>query len=394
MSQENQTSASNMENSQSNAPQVLSLDGISYDIKYRLSQGSVSQIVRGLSEMVTRLGEGENAYQQTLYPVLREQSKNIVSRFNTILQTSSAADYDVRKFNLHGYDGRIKGTVITRGVRFNTIYQYANFGDYLKTITQRLTYILERQVPQRYSTDEALANAFTQLRSEVQDFVKYIHDEVEPRWNTAVTEARTAGGDSVQENLRKREQQRQEAQDRRATRTQITTQQDGEQTQGEQQETQRQAFVRRPFQQRKQFQQRRNFSTQGEQQTQQNTDGQGEWQHVGQRNQTTQRFQRRPFVKRFTQTTNGEQSQTQGEQQPTQRFQRRPFVPRTETTQEGEQPTKRFQRRPFVRRTEQPAQGGQRFSRGPHQGSWAERVTRTGTQNQSTPTQSAPTQNA
>lgn len=383
MSQENQTSANNMESSQSNTPQVLSLDGISYDIKYRLSQGSVSQIVRGLSEMVTRLGEGENAYQQTLYPVLREQSKNIVTRFNTLLQTSSAADYDVRKFNLHGYDGRIKGTVITRGVRFNTIYQYANFGDYLKTITQRLTYVIERQVPQRYTTDESLSNAFTQLRSEVQDFVKYIHEEVEPRWNTAVTEARTAGGDSVQENLRKREQQRQEAQERRATRTQVTTE-------GEQQteQTQQRQYVRRPFQQRRTFngqqmqqtqrrpfQQRRNFSTQGEQQqTQQNTDGQGEWQHVGQRN--TQ--QRRPFVKRFTQNTEQTQQtqQTQQQTQGGQRFQRRPFVRRSNQTQEGEQ---------------QQTQGGQRFARGPRQGSWAERVTRNGSQT----TQSAqPTQSA
>ncbi len=388
MSQENQTSANNMESSQSNTPQVLSLDGISYDIKYRLSQGSVSQIVRGLSEMVTRLGDGENAYQQTLYPVLREQSKNIVSRFNTLLQTSSAADYDVRKFNLHGYDGRIKGTVITRGVRFNTIYQYANFGDYLKTITQRLTYILERQVPQRYSTDEALANAFTQLRSEVQDFVKYIHDEVEPRWNTAVTEARTAGGDSVQENLRKREQQRQEAQERRVTRTQVLTQQ------GEQQaeQTQRPAFVRRPFQQRKQFQQRRNFSTQGEQQTQQNSDGQGEWQHVGQRNnQSTQRFQRRPFVKRFTQNTNGEQTQTQTQgEQTTQRFQRRPFVRRNQQTTQGEQTQgEQTQGEQTQGEQTQGSQGGQRFARGPRQGSWAERVTRNGSQNQSTSTQSA-----
>jgi hypothetical protein len=387
MSQENQTSANNMESSQSNTPQVLSLDGISYDIKYRLSQGSVSQIVRGLSEMVTRLGEGENAYQQTLYPVLREQSKNIVSRFNTLLQTSSASDYDVRKFNLHGYDGRIKGTVITRGVRFNTIYQYANFGDYLKTITQRLTYILERQVPQRYSTDEGLSNAFVQLRSEVQDFVKYIHEEVEPRWNTAVTEARTAGGDSVQENLRKREQQRQEAQERRVTHTQVSTE-GGEQTEQNQQ-TQQRTFVRKPFQrrtfngqqqnqqsQRRPFQQRRNFSTQGEQQqTQQNTDGQGEWQHVGQRN--TQ--QRRPFVKRFTQ--NPEQNQeSQQQSQGGQRFQRRPFVKRTFQT--GEQ------------QTTQQSQGGQRFSRGPRPGSWAERVSRNGAQNSQTTQSNQPTQSA
>lgn len=210
--------------SQSVQPQSynLSLTDLPYDEKYRLNQASASQLVRGLQEMGGRLGEAQNDYQRELYPALKKIVTQVVEQYNNMLQGTNEVEREIRRFNLHGYNGRVKRAISTRGVKFNLVYKYANFGDYLKTVTQRLTYLVERPLPQRYVTNTTEGTAYEQLKVKIQEFLKFLKDEVEQSWNTAVTQARTAGGNSVQENLRRRTE--------RVT-TRRTAQQSGEQSQ-------------------------------------------------------------------------------------------------------------------------------------------------------------------
>ncbi len=182
----------------------LTLAELPYDEKYKLNQASASQLVRGLSEMGSRLGEPTNDYQKELYPALKTLVTTMVTKYSEMLEATSEVEKEVRRFNLHGYNGRVKKPVATRGVKFSVVYKFANFGDYLKSLTQRLTYLVERPVPQRYVTNASEGAAYEQLKVKLQDFLKYMKEEVEQQWNTAVTSARTAGGESVQENLRKR----------------------------------------------------------------------------------------------------------------------------------------------------------------------------------------------
>jgi hypothetical protein len=182
----------------------LSLSDLPYDEKYRLNQASASQLVRGLQEMTGRLPEPQNDYQKELYPVLKKIVEKVVDKYTSMIQSTSEVEREIRRFNLHGYNGRVKRAIVTRGVKFNLVYKYSNFGDYLKTITQRLTYLVERPLPQRYVTNTTEGTAYEQLKIQIQEFLKFIKDEVEQSWNTVVTQARTAGGNSVQENLRKR----------------------------------------------------------------------------------------------------------------------------------------------------------------------------------------------
>lgn len=186
---------------------TLTLANVSYDEKYRLNQGSASQLVRGLTEMVVRLTDPTNDYQRELYPALRSIVSEFVERYEQLLTTSNQTEFEIHRYNLHGYSGRVKMPISTRGVKYNLIYKYANFGDYLKTIVQRLKFLTERQVPQRYITNEAELAVFTALQTKVTDFLKFITEETEPKWNTAVATARTAGGESVQVNLRRRTEQ-------------------------------------------------------------------------------------------------------------------------------------------------------------------------------------------
>jgi hypothetical protein len=182
----------------------LSLSDIPYDEKYRLNQASASQLVRGLQEMAGRLPEPQNDYQKELYPVLKKIVEKVVDKYTCMIQSTSEVEREIRRFNLHGYNGRVKRAIATHGVKFNLVYKYANFGDYLKTVTQRLTYLVERPLPQRYITNTTEGFAYEQLKTQIQEFLKFIKDEVEQSWNTVVTQARTAGGNSVQDNLRKR----------------------------------------------------------------------------------------------------------------------------------------------------------------------------------------------
>jgi hypothetical protein len=182
----------------------LSLSDVPYDEKYRLNQASASQLVRGLQEMASRLAEPTNDYQKELYPSLKTIVTKFVEKYVELLQCSSEVEREVKRFNLHGYSGKVKNPVSTKGVKYNLVYKFANFGDYLKTVTQRMNYLVERQVPQRYVTNTSEGSAYSTLQTQLQAFVKYLTDEVEQSWNTAVSSARTAGGSSVQENLRKR----------------------------------------------------------------------------------------------------------------------------------------------------------------------------------------------
>jgi hypothetical protein len=182
----------------------LTLADVPYDEKYRLNQASASQLVSGLSEMAGRLGEPQNDYQKELYPSLKTIVTKFVEKYTSILQATTEVEKEVRRFNLHGFNGRVKRPIGTKGVKFNLVYKYANFGDYLKTLSQRLTYLVERTVPERYVTNTNEGSSYEQLKTQLKEFITYMKDDVEQSWNTAVTSARTAGGNSVQENLRKR----------------------------------------------------------------------------------------------------------------------------------------------------------------------------------------------
>jgi hypothetical protein len=187
----------------------LNLSDVPYDEKYRLNQASTTQLVKGLHEMAGRLADPTNEYQKELYPALKTIVNKFSEKYTSLLQCSSEVEREVKRFNLHGYSGKIKNPVSTKGVKYNLVYKFANFGDYLKTVTQRMKYLVERQVPQRYVTNTAEGTAYTALKTQLQEFVKYMTEEVEQSWNTAVTSARTAGGSSVQENLRKRTEKQQ-----------------------------------------------------------------------------------------------------------------------------------------------------------------------------------------
>ena len=73
------------------------------------------------------------------------------------------------------------------------IYKYANFGDCLKTIIQRLTYIYQHETPKKYSEDSRAAS-FKNLQSGINELLNYMRGSVSTEWNTIVETARSVSG--------------------------------------------------------------------------------------------------------------------------------------------------------------------------------------------------------
>lgn len=190
----------------------LSLQDVQYDEKYTLNSGSLGQLMRSFVEMQSRISsEGEtDAYKKALYPPLRALSQEVLTKSNSLLLASSEKEREVRRFNLFGFNGRVKKIQgrypFVPRLRPTTTYKYANFGDLLKVVKQRCEFISTREVPQRYVDDVEEGAAFTKLRNEVTDFLNYLKNTVDTKWSDAVTQARNAGGQQVQQNLERRSQ--------------------------------------------------------------------------------------------------------------------------------------------------------------------------------------------
>ncbi len=173
---------------------ALTLNDVSFDIKYHLCNGSTTQIMRGLSESATRLPQPVNAYQNALYPQMLTLINEILAKYNTdLLTATNEVSKTIRNFSLHGYNGKIKAKVMTRGVHNNAVYAYAKFGDYLKCAVQRLDYISKSETPTRYTTDEEKAEYET-LKIVASVFVKYLTTDVFVEWNKIVSNARKVAG--------------------------------------------------------------------------------------------------------------------------------------------------------------------------------------------------------
>ncbi len=165
-----------------------------YDEKFKLNQASCTQLIRGMYEMGQRLEEPQNDYQRELYPVLKSVVDKVFQHYESLIASTNDTEANIRKYNLDGYNGRVKKPIATRGVKYNLVYKYANFGDYLKTINQRMNYLVTRPLPQRYINNVSEGVAYADLKTKLQEFLKFMKEEIEVTWNTAVSAARVAGG--------------------------------------------------------------------------------------------------------------------------------------------------------------------------------------------------------
>lgn len=181
----------------------ISLESLKYSDEYRVIRASASQVVLGLQSMANRIGEGDTEYRKSLYPALKKIVSDLVSEYKTkLLTTTSDLQKQVFGANLNGVrnNGSLNFTVTTSGVKPNLMYKYAQFGQLLRVLVQRLKFIATRDPTRvaRYRDNEDERNEFTNLQKITNEFLVYL-DNLKNTWNTTVQEAREAGGINVEE---------------------------------------------------------------------------------------------------------------------------------------------------------------------------------------------------
>jgi hypothetical protein len=180
----------------------LNLNDLKVEQSHRVAFASAGQLVHAANLRASTL-KAENKYQEVLYAKLRDVTNELVTRFQPLLTCASSDDHDVRKYNLFGYSGKIKQPVFVKGADNRATFEFVRHGDIQTVLGQRLDHIANAQVPARYNT-ESLTNSFKSLQENARSFLENDLPVLSAKWKDAVTVAREAGGDEVQNNLKKR----------------------------------------------------------------------------------------------------------------------------------------------------------------------------------------------
>ena len=148
---ENNEQNDNLENNEQNDNQEskerkfvdftnIGLDVVLFDRKFSRCQGTVSQIVKSLEDMIERLSKPENEYQNGLYPQIQKECRLIVQKYNDLLNNVNKNDYYVFGFYLNGpkNNGKRKATT-TRHERKS--YGVSEYKETIKSINDRLRHI-------------------------------------------------------------------------------------------------------------------------------------------------------------------------------------------------------------------------------------------------------------
>ena len=192
----------------------VSLDSLrsSFNDTYKVSKGSASQLVLGFQSMRSRLQEPTNEYQQTLYPKLKDLCDRLSTKYTETFLTTFGSDVERQVFGANLNGNRNNGSLyrsIPSGVNRNLTYNYAQFGQLMRVLTNRLRFVTQRDPSsvQRYkdSTDELAA--YQKLQNTVNSFMTYLTD-LSNEWNQLVTETRTRFAVSEQSSGQQRNQDR------------------------------------------------------------------------------------------------------------------------------------------------------------------------------------------
>lgn len=182
---------------------TLSLETVNYNDNYKMLYGSLTQLVRGFSEMRNRLeNQEQDAYKQVLYPVMKDLVDEVVTEYSKLLVSNNNIENEVKSFQLNGYNGAVCKTSFkapfVKNVNPNLVYKYANFGDYLKVMKQRCNYFKKTSVPVKYINNTEYTKVFNNLCASLDHFSNTL-DNVESRFFACVALARDIAGVTVKE---------------------------------------------------------------------------------------------------------------------------------------------------------------------------------------------------
>ena len=198
MSQEQTSNTpTNVESRQPVSFENISLEFLksSFNDTYKVSKGSASQLVIGFEAMRNRLQEPTNEYQQSIYPKLKELCDRLYAKYSEIFLTTYENDVERQVFGANLNGNRNNGSLyrsIPSGVNRNLTYNYAQFGQLMRVLTNRLRFVVQRDPTsvQRYSENASELSAYQKLQSSTNTFMTFLTD-LSNDWNQLVSDTRT-----------------------------------------------------------------------------------------------------------------------------------------------------------------------------------------------------------
>jgi len=172
----------------------ISLNNVSTDYKrtYTRNRGTLGQLVYSLDDMIDRLNEPSNAYQNTLYPKIQGECKLSVSEYNRLLDTIQSDDYYVAGYYLNGSRNNGKRKPTTSYYEKKS-YGVSEYKETLKSINDRLRHIKYDCLRKCRDTTRTNQEVFQRLVVFCDEYHKVINERLEA-WGEFITELRNTNG--------------------------------------------------------------------------------------------------------------------------------------------------------------------------------------------------------
>jgi hypothetical protein len=118
----------------------ISLDVVEFKRTFIRNRGTISQVIKSLSDMKERLNNPQNEYQKGLYPKICDECESVVSKYSEMVDNIDKTNYKLFGYYLNG--GRNNGSCRpTRSRNENKKYELSEYKETLNTIDSRLRYM-------------------------------------------------------------------------------------------------------------------------------------------------------------------------------------------------------------------------------------------------------------
>ncbi len=156
----------------------LNIKDVAFSKNFIVNRGSITQLIYSIiySRDTYDNREKTNGLSMLLRNFFIPNYNNIISEYEKLFMINfydNKDKYDVYKFNLHGYNGMLNRPIGITNIDFNCIYNNLSFPDKLKTLYQRIDFILKRQTPERYLNNKYELH-YNELKEKLGKFLLFL----------------------------------------------------------------------------------------------------------------------------------------------------------------------------------------------------------------------------
>lgn len=165
--------------------------------EFRCARSTAGQVVLGFNFLSSSVlsQNSTNEYQKELYPMIVSLSKEVYEKYmeTFVLGEKNSVELQVFGVNLNGRfnDGKLKHNIICKNTKTSSKYKYAQFGQLLSLLYDRLLFISRRDITkiQRYMENKEEYQYFEKLQKLATEFCNYLRNDtnsVMSRWTTFI----------------------------------------------------------------------------------------------------------------------------------------------------------------------------------------------------------------